>query len=267
MTNMFIKNSDQKPIESILTSEPNFAVIEAYRELRANIGFALPQTGSKVIMVTSSNVGEGKSTTAVNIAATFAYAKSKVLVIDADMRKPTTNVLMGFGQTVGLSDYLSGIVNLSDTIQDTSLPSLKFIQAGIAKVNPSELLASSKMRDTIRLLREVFDYIFIDTPPVCVVADALPIAKLCDGVLLVVRQMVSTYNNVGSAVEKLKFADANIIGMVLNGIKVKNNPKYYKYSKYGYRSYYQSKSYGYYQPHIQESEDSKIIIPENKLTK
>lgn len=245
-----MKNKKRSGRENnIIGSDTRFAVTEGYKEIRANIGFAIPKQGSKVIMVTSAVIGEGKTTTAVNLSITIAQTGARVLIIDADMRKPRTHVMLGVKAGYGLSNYLSNMAGLDDVIRDTSMASLKCISAGTIPPNPGELLSSPKMKETFDCLRSSFDYIILDTPPVCIVADALPIAKLCDGVVLVVKQMYSTYPTIYEAIEKLKFADANVAGMILNDIHFEGSRGYYTkygYNKYGYYKYgYEGGKRGY----------------------
>ena len=226
-----------------ITNTSNFRLVESYKALRTNIMFSLPikeDVRSRKILFTSAGPGEGKTTTTVNLAVTLSETETKVLLIDADMRKPTVHKYFNIESRVGLSNLLSGMNTKKECIQQIEgMPNLSVITSGILPPNPSELLGSSAMINMLSEFESEYDYIIIDTPPVNVVADALAIVKKVDGVAFVVSQVKSTYPDVSRAIETLRFANANIIGAVMNrvdaGKKSKNTGSYGTYS-YKYKS-------------------------------
>ena len=226
-----------------ITNTSNFRLVESYKALRTNIMFSLPikeNVRSRKILFTSAGPGEGKTTTTVNLAVTLSETETKVLLIDADMRKPTVHKYFNIESRVGLSNLLSGMNTKKECIQQIEgMPNLSVITSGILPPNPSELLGSSAMINMLSEFESEYDYIIIDTPPVNVVADALAIVKKVDGVAFVVSQGKSTYPDVSRAIETLRFANANIIGAVMNrvdtGKKSKNTGSYDTYS-YKYKS-------------------------------
>ena len=232
-----IKDEDYTP--RVINDIPSFIIKESYKTIRANINFALPVPRCKKIMICSSFTSEGKTTTCVNLAITVAETGKKVLIIDCDLRRSKVHKFFNMENEIGLSHFLSNDAELDDIIQETNIVNLDFISAGGTHPNPAELLTKRKMGKLIDALAEVFDYIFIDTPPICVVSDALPLAKICDGVVLVVKHKRTTHSEIKESLEKLEFAQANVIGMILNGIQIEQNYKMYgKYGKYSKYSKY-----------------------------
>jgi len=222
----------------IITDETNFNIIESYKAIRANINFAVPSPGCKKIMICSSYSGEGKTTTCVNLALTIAQTGASVLLIDCDLRRSRVHKLLNIKNDTGITNYLSSAIKLDEIVKDTNIPNLKVITAGAIPPNPAELLATPKMAELFSEIENITDYIMIDTPPICIVSDALPLAKLCDGVILIVNHMETLHPHIKESLEKLNFAGANVVGMILNKIKIKNKYKSYKkYNKYGYNKY------------------------------
>jgi len=221
---------------SVLADDTSFEIKEAYNSVRTNIMFSLPNDDKcKVIIITSPSPGEGKTTTAVNISITLALAGSKVLLVDADMRKPKIHTYMDVKNKTGLSGLLSNFTPLKEVVNHSSKYYLDFITAGIIPPNPTELLSSEEAHKTINGLKDHYDYIIIDTPPVNVVTDAVTLSKLADGLIIVTRQNVTTHQSIARAISNLEFADAKILGFILNDSK---KEAYYK------RNYYK-KNYGY----------------------
>jgi capsular exopolysaccharide synthesis family protein len=217
----------------ILTDNVRFGVKEAYMSIRVNLNFAFPEAGCKKIIICSPYEKEGKSTTCVNLAITIANSGSNVLLLDCDLRKPNIHNLLGITNDQGVSDFLSNQCKVTNIVNDTHIPSLKVITGGRIPPNPAELLAGARMSKLFDAFSEIFDYIIIDTPPICVVADALPLSKLCDGVIMVVRHLSTTHSNLRVAFEKFKYADANVVGIILNKVKIKHDMKgYYKNKSY-----------------------------------
>lgn len=221
----------------------SFAAAEAYKLLRTNLMFALTDGDEdcRVIGVTSSVRGEGKSTTTLNLAYSLAEAGKYVLVVECDMRLPTLAKRLGIDGEKGVSNLLAGLCNGSEVIKHTQLhKNLYVLPAGEIPPNPSELLGSERMKVTLDILRKDFDYILLDLPPVTAVSDPLVASKLTDGMVLVVRQNYSSKRAIAEAVRQLRFVDAKILGFVMtdSNTAAPGRKKYYKKYGYGY-------NYGY----------------------
>lgn len=216
-----------------------FAVIESYKSIRTNITFALSTSEKKVFAVSSPNPGEGKSTTSANIAIALSQGDSKVLLIDADMRRPVQHEIFAIRNKNGLSSVISKQQKLEDCIQKNVMQNLDVLPAGPIPPNPSELLASEQMSKILEDLREQYSVIIIDTPPVNVVTDTMELAKNLSGIIMVLQYGKTTREEVEEVVKRIEFSQVNLLGFILNGIKVKRSSRYY--SKYAYK-----KSYGYY---------------------
>lgn len=229
----------------LLNDSTAFDVRESYREMRTNVMFSLAGEGAKVVAVTSSIASEGKSTTNFNLAITFAEMGAKAIVVDCDMRRPNVGRLVGLHKKKGLSNYLINDAKLDEVIYKTNYDNLNVLLAGNIPPNPTELLASERMTKLVELLKERYDYIFLDTPPVTVVTDAAVISKMTDGMIIVTRQYISEKPLLKDAIDKLKFVDAKLLGIVLNGVS-RGDGGYggykYKYYKRGYykRGYYRA---------------------------
>ena len=220
-----------------------FAVVEAYKAIRTNITFLLSSKDSKVFGVTSAEAGEGKSTTAVNMAIAFSQLGDKVLLIDADMRKSSIHKKLKIENNIGLSNVLAGFNKYTETlvhINDT----LDVITAGQVPPNPSELLGSARFKELVETTGKEYSYVIIDTPPMDVVTDALVIAPHTAGLVLVVKDQVTPTDSIGRAIEAAKFANINLLGAIMNAANPKNSTRY-RYRSYGAKKYGYLK-YGYY---------------------
>ncbi len=219
-------------------SQLSFEASEAYKRLRTNIQYTLPLDDGKrcrVIGIASALQGEGKSTTSANLAFFLAEAGERVLLIDADMRLPTISFLLEVECIPGLSDYLAtGNTTLSIVKSTKRQKNLHIIPAGNLPPNPAELLGLERMREMLSSLAQTYDYILIDLPPINVVTDAAVISKYVDGVLMVVRQNYDKKHTLDEALRFLKYAEARVIGFVLNCAgKGERSSR-----KYGYRKEY-----------------------------
>lgn len=213
----------------ILNERSPFAMQEAYRTLRTNIRFALRGEGCKRFCITSSSQGEGKSITMLNLAITFAETGQKVLLIDADLRRPAMARLMVESTTPGLSNVLAGLSTEEEAIRKEVYPNLDVLYSGDIPPNPSELLGSERMIALINKLSKEYDYILVDTPPVNIVSDVCVVASLLDGVLLLARQGRSRKDSVKRAVSHLKLTGANLLGCVFNGVLQETRTTYTYY--------------------------------------
>jgi capsular exopolysaccharide synthesis family protein len=232
-----------KTVELITYYDTKSLLSEAYRSLRTSV---LLSSGSghppKTLLVTSSQAGEGKTTTAVNIAITLSQTGEKVILLDCDMRNPRVHKVIGLENTNGMSTYLSGNADLSAMIQQSEIPNLFVVSAGRIPPNPAELLGSPRMKQGLGLLDEYFDHIVIDSPPVLSVTDARIIGTLVDGVVLVIKGSETPKEAVQRTKRLLQEVHAHIIGTLLNNVNVRS-ADYHYYSKYYYYGY--GKKYGY----------------------
>jgi non-specific protein-tyrosine kinase len=204
---------------------------ENFRQLRANLQFANVDEHPRVIAVTSSIPEEGKTTVAINLASTLAEAGFSVCLVDADLRRPTVAKVLGLVSPVGLTSVLIQQIELKDVLQHAGA-SLYVLASGPTPPNPSEVLASSYVREVIRSLLDRVDYVVIDTAPLLPVADGSEVAALADGTLLVARHGVTTDTNIERATQTLRRVDAKLLGVVLNRIPLKRNDREYGYTYY-----------------------------------
>lgn len=230
--------TNKKRVISTVDATTNFQITEAYKSFRTNVQFAVSGTDSKCkrVAITSALPREGKTITTINLAVTFAQTDARVLIIDCDMRRPRIHKYFDLESRVGLSNVLSGMSSLEDAVKKTNRPNLNVIPAGLIPPNPAELIASDRMRDLLDRLSADYDYILIDTPPVNVVTDALSLSPYVDGTMIVVRSGQSNHPETKKMLIKFKYANANVLGFVLNNVAVTSSKKYS--SAY---SYYRSK--------------------------
>ena len=218
-----------------------FTAMEQYKLLRTNLDFTIPAgIECPVIGVTSSMRGEGKSTTAVNLAYVIAEKGSRVLLIDGDLRIPSIAKKLEIPGAPGLTDELMGKgAGQYEGFRSDLLDTLYVMPSGDIPPNPSELLGSPRMEAVLNGLKEHFDYIIIDLPPVGVVSDALSIANLITGMIVVVREEYTEKKELEKCVRQLKLSNVNLLGFVMNEAK-SGGGSYGKYKKYKYYRYYQN---------------------------
>ena len=225
----------------LLSEKSSFPMREAYKSLRTNVLFSLPGSDSKCLGVVSANRGEGKSTVAINLAVSFAQVDKKVIVVDCDMRLPTVSAKIGINIAPGLSNYLAGNDNITgDLIQHVDEYGIDVLAAGDIPPDPTLLLGSNQMDKLIDILKEYYDFIVLDFPPITIVTDAVIMSGKVDGYLVVVRHDLSEFKKLAETFRQLEFSNANVLGVVYNG-KGPNRNKYYKKDKNYYSSdyYYQ----------------------------
>lgn len=221
----------------------SFIASEAYKLLRTKLQFSFAdEGGSRVIGVSSALAGEGKSLTSVNLAYTLSQLDKKVLLVDCDMRKPSLNAKLPIQKVPGISSALSGQLPWRELIQPCGLEgeenAFSVIAAGRNPPNPVELLSSAKMAKVLQQMREAYDYIILDLPPVSEVSDAMAVAKGTDGMLLVVRQDYCDHVVLSGAVREFEFVNAKILGVVYNCTADQMGTYGKKYYKRYYRRYY-----------------------------
>lgn len=232
---------DQKTLHKNL----EFTAVEQYKLLRTNLSFTLPEgEGCRIIGVTSSIRGEGKSTTAVNLSYVLAESGKKVLLIDGDLRIPSVAKKMRIKSTPGLTDLLRGDQTMDLTqLKTTQLPNWYIMPSGVLPPNPSELLGSKRMESALQSLSEHFDYIVVDLPPVNIVSDGLAISKYIHGMIVVIREDYTEKKELETCFRQLRLSNVNVLGCVMN--ETKDGKGYY--SKYRYKRYYKYyKTYGNY---------------------
>ncbi|HEX5475286.1 MAG TPA: polysaccharide biosynthesis tyrosine autokinase [Vicinamibacterales bacterium] len=217
---------------------PNFA--EAFRGVRTNVLFSSAEEGSRSIVVTSTGPGEGKTTVAVNLAVGFAQAGQRVLLIDADMRRPRVHDVFGQSQEPGLSNLMVGNAKASESVRKCTVPNLWVLTAGRIPPNPAELLGSVRFRDFLGSLKEHFDWVIIDSPPVMAVTDATIAANSASGVVFVVGAEMTSRHAAKTAIEQLAHGRVHFVGAVLNRVELEKNAYYYShYYRREYGAYYQ----------------------------
>lgn len=216
----------------ITHTNPKSPISEAYRVLRTNIQYSSVDKPLKAIVITSSGPMEGKTTTIANLAITFAQMGSKVILIDADLRKPRIHRVFWSSNDLGLTNYLAAHEEHTKYIRQSTVPNLDILTSGTIPPNPSELLNSNSMKQFILKLREEYDIILIDAPPVGSVTDASIISTYVDGTILVVSSGRVEREALKRSKEMLDKVNANIIGVVLNNIDKKSNGNYYYYHYY-----------------------------------
>lgn len=224
--------------QAVLREDSSFAVREAYKTLRTNLTFSVTAPGSKLIGVTSAVASEGKSTNCLNIAISFAENGARVIVLDCDMRRPNIARLLECQATPGMSNVLVGVNDLEEAIQRDAYAGVDILPAGDLPPNPTELLDSERMGEILETLRDRYDYILLDMPPVGAVADAMILAKHLTGIVFVVRQGHSERDAVSGAIKQLEFAGAKVLGFVLNGVPMSRQGRYGRYNRYSYRYRY-----------------------------
>lgn len=210
----------------ILNENSNFIVKEAYKSLRTNIRFYVRDKECKRFCITSATAGEGKSITLLNLAISIAEAGQKVLLIDADLRRPALGRLLVEKAAPGLSNVLAGQAEAKESIRTELYPNLDVLLSGDIPPNPSEILSSEKMQELIEQMSQEYDYILVDTPPVGVVSDACIVANLLDGVLMLVWQGRTKKDAVRQAVNNLQLTGAKVLGFVLNGVVLEKKKAY-----------------------------------------
>ncbi len=224
---------------TIISANSPFIMTEAYNMVRTNLMFSMSTTNHKVIIISSSLPNECKSTTAVNLAISMASTGSKVLLMEGDLRNPTLHRIFHHNNSKGLSRVLAGMQTIDTAIVSEIRPNLDIVTGGPIPPNPSELLGSDNMTNLISSLSEKYDYIFIDSPPVNIVADALLLSKYAAGIIMLAREGITKYSDLSKALNKIESTQANLLGIIVTD----SDQVSHSYGKYGY-----GYGYGYGQP-------------------
>lgn len=222
----------------ITYKDPKNPVSESYRMLRTNLHYLNIDKENKAIVVTSSNPGEGKTTTMANLAITMSQVGQRVLLVECDLRKPRIHKSFGMENTRGLVNVIVEKVPVKDVIQTVEdMPNLDIITSGPIPPDPTELLESRMMHDLIAKFREEYDVVLFDAPPVCSVTDAAVLSSQVDGVILVVASGETNIESAKLAKKLLEKIHANILGVVLSKADTsKSGAYYYHYYEYGEES-------------------------------
>lgn len=242
-------DSTNKDFEFIVAKKPDASASEAFRALRTRIKFSkLDKETLKVILVTSPTSQEGKTTTSVNLAGSFAQANFKTIILDADLRKPRIHSVFNQKRFPGFTDYFFGQTSYEEIVRSTEVNNLFYVSAGTIPPNPSEILGSSQMESFIQKLKNNFDYVVIDSPPLIAVTDSEILAQVVDGTILVVSANYTEMDLLEKSVEVLKRDNSTFLGVLLNNFSFRS----------GYSSYY--KYYYYYSRPTNGSKKSRMKV-------
>ncbi len=216
---------------TVLTPKMPFVVQEAYKTLRTNVMFSLPGGDCKCIGITSPTPGDGKSTTATNLAISLAQINKRVLLVDCDMRLPTVAGRFLIPAAPGLSDFLAGQARIEESVRRVEKYNLHILPAGNIPPDPTGLLEAKQLEHLFAAFRTLYDYVIVDLPPVTTVTDGVILSRYLDGFLIVAQIDRTEHRAVEEALRQLRMADANLLGFVTVGANV-SGKKYYKYSYY-----------------------------------
>ena len=229
------------PTDVVIKSGAETPLADGYRLLRTSLTYSWPDSSSRILLVTSTSPGEGKTVTSVNLALILASMGGKVLLIDCDLRRPQSHTLLRGKKSPGLSDLLVGKARPSEAIQRPSGTTLSLLAAGTRAPSPADLMTLQTMKDFLEGLRSFYDWIVLDTPPVGPVAEALILGPLTDGVVVVVGAEMVPRNGVRHTLERVKETGARLLGVVLNRAQVEKHSYYYgRYYGHYYGRYYGS---------------------------
>jgi capsular exopolysaccharide synthesis family protein len=200
----------------ITYSNPESIISEQFRMIHTNIKFSMGEQKSRIFLITSPSDDEGKSTTAVNLAVSIAQQKEKVLLIDANLRKPSLHSFFKISHTNGLTDVLTGVTSFEEAVNHTEIGRLDVLTSGLNPQNPVELLGSIRMKALLANALQTYDVILLDSNAVLDVTDTKLLAKQCDGVVLVIHIGKTKFEKAAEAKKVIEFAKANLIGVVMN---------------------------------------------------
>lgn len=213
----------------ISITKPKSPISEAYRGIRTSIEFSNLDKELKVISVTSSIQNEGKSTVMANLAVSFANLDKKVLIMEGDLRNPSVHRMFNISNINGLTDILLGNKSFTESVYCTDVKNLHVLTCGPIPPNPSEMLSSKRIREFVESIRDYYDYVFIDAPPIGIVTDAGIISTYTDGCIFVVGAGEADIEMAKVSKERLEKVGANILGVVLNKFEASRANGYYNY--------------------------------------
>ena len=228
-------HGDDLPFALVCHADMSSVFSEAFRNLRTSLLYSAPDHPPKTLLVTSLYPEDGKTSLVSNLAITLAQlGAGEVLLIDADMRRPSLHEILGIAQAPGLSTFLTGQADLTDVIKPTGIPHLSSIPSGRIPLNPAELLASTRLRQALTSLEASFAYVVFDTGPLFGISDAMVLAAQVEGVVLVLRHGRATRDAAQRAVRSLLSVRARLLGVVLNDVDLSGQGSYGYYGYYGY---------------------------------
>lgn len=229
------KNKREKFSNQFVLLDNKSHIMEAFRMVRTNIEFSDDMTENKVFLITSSVQDEGKSTTVVNLGRVFAQSDYRTLIIDLDLRKPVIHKIFHLPGNVGVTSVATNRVQVGEAVQATEEPNLYVLTSGVRPVNPAEFLRSSNMENLIRFLKTKFDVILIDSPPSMAIADSSIISTYVDATILIASAGKVDYRCIQQSLQNLRNVNANILGCILNNMKMSESS--YLYKNYYYSNY------------------------------
>jgi capsular exopolysaccharide synthesis family protein len=227
-----VPEPEVKSIELIAHLSPISNLAESYRTIRTSLLLSSADKKPKTIVVTSALPDEGKSATLCNLAVTLAQAGKTVLIVDSDFRRPTQHKIFKIRNINGLTNYLTSEMELKALVKETGIPKLYLINAGPVPPNPAELLGSEKMENLIESLKQWFDFILFDSPPLLAVSDAMVLGPKIDGIILVVWGGKTAKDALQQAKEKLDMLKVKCLGVVINNLKIQEHDYYYMHRHY-----------------------------------
>ncbi|MEI3606616.1 CpsD/CapB family tyrosine-protein kinase [Pseudogracilibacillus sp. SE30717A] len=223
------KPAPTSKIRHLITNlNPRSPISEQYRTIRTNLQFSSVDKPLQAILITSAGPAAGKSITAANLAVVYAQQGKRTLLIDADLRKPTVHYTFRLDNLRGLSNVLIGDSTLEEAVERSDVDNLDILSCGPIPPNPSELLASKRMEEILKLTKQLYDFVIFDTPPALAVTDAKILANIVDGSLLVYRSGTTEYEEAERTAELMKDSKARLLGAILND-RSKSNSNYYYY--------------------------------------
>ena len=252
----------------LISDKSGDTITESYKNLRTNLRFALMDSTSKLIVVTSAMPGEGKSTISANLGLVAAQDNRKVLLIDGDMRRPSQHKVFAIGEhRRGLSMVLLGNMTPEEAIYKDVKPGLDLLPVGLIPPNPSEMINSRAMRELIGKMEKQYDVIIMDVPPVNAVTDALVLSDITAGLVFVIREKFSDHREIAKALTAIEYTHANLLGFVLSGVEMSNRSYYQRryyhryygryYAGYRHRSVDSAKTTAAWEKAVKESEKKK----------
>ncbi len=234
---------DRSDPKKILCQDSSFIVKEAYNAIRTNLLFTQQGEKCPVFVVTSPTANNGKTINSINLAVSFAQMGKRTLLIDADMRNPTIHRMFSIPVKNGLSEILAGLTD-NIAVSKTDVENLSILTAGKIPPNPAELLSSARMDKLLDFVKDHYDCVFVDTPPINLVTDSTVFAQKATGYVLIVKTDTTNTNDVKNAVNSLQQIDGNILGFVINDVNSDKKRYYSYYRKYNY-NYNYNYSYDY----------------------
>lgn len=239
MKKLRAKNKKIKYVDksrNVINNNSKFAIVEGYKIARTNLVFSLSAAENNIAVVTSWSKGEGKSTATSNLSISFSKMGKKVLLIDCDLRRPNVHNLLKLDNSIGLSEVVGKFKTFKEAVHTDVLPCLDVLTSGSIPPNPSELLASTSFDALINTIRNDYDYIIIDSPPIGVVTDTLLLKDYIGGYVVVVREKVTTHGDVEKIIQSIRLAGSKVLGFLKVGC-TGHEKKYHK-GYYGYYKYY-----------------------------